>query len=384
MAYVLVENNGVEKGVLVFKHSEYRFLSSVGDDLIKNLKSNYHIGLYIGFFSVFEYEPEYVDFFIAADNVLEIKKGDKNKPRLPLNGFNFINEDLFNKNEDINKVKKYDFLFVGNSQTRKNLLKLVKAFRKLSEKGVDFSAFIINRFSDDFEQKSYLKRVRDEINKIPHNYRKGIKYLELSYQGDMLPKEMMSQIYQESRSLVCPSLSEGAARVVAEAALNDLVIISYSKMKGGTNNHLDEESDFIFSDLDLLSETLEEFIYKKNKYKFYISKNKKCYSQVESKKRLVDFLFDNGFCKERRKLEAILKSDLYNAFSGHKNILHESMSNSISDEVLSHKKMLFFVSSKLEKRVDWGRLSISFFKDFMAFFRKPIVFIKGLVKAMVR
>lgn len=207
MAYKLLSPVDGQKGIIVFKHLEIEFVNNMPARLLEELSNNYHIGLYFGFYYKLKKDLHWADFYLAADNVIEC--GNSQKPRIPLNGFNFISESEISS--DINGSKTYDMLYVGNSQTRKNLLKFVESLKVLGDRGVDFKAFIVNRKGDSLENTIYAKAVRKVLRSFKDNARRNTVYLEIDNRGDGLPKFLLKNLYQESIALVIPSRSEGAA-----------------------------------------------------------------------------------------------------------------------------------------------------------------------------
>ena len=90
---------------------------------------------------------------------------------------------------------------------------------------------------------------------------------------------------KSSKFLVLTSRSEGAARVVAEALLCGLGIISYGYMKGGTNNHLGD-CDYIYYN----ERELEDSIISSLSVNHPIQNNNlEKFNQKKSKELLVEF-----------------------------------------------------------------------------------------------
>jgi len=379
MAYILSQPNNNCKGIIIFKHLEIKFINNLDPNLINELKSNYIIGVYFGFYSKLSKDIEWADFYLAADNLIKITNSCK--PRIPLNGFNFISSKEMQSNNI--SVKKYDFLFIGNSQTRKNLLQFVKSLKVMSELSNDFKVLIINRLGESLENKFYVLQVRKTLASLSTNIRKNITYIESVTVSDPLPKDTIKLFFQQSRYLVITSRSEGAARVVGEASLNNLGVISYSKMLGGTNNHLDLNVDMLFDDFKKLPSILLSALDQRKDLDKYTSSNKNSYLEEHSKDILINNLV-NFFQLNKENLESeILPQNLYNAFSSHLNLLESKYSNNQTDEILSYKKMYLFASSLLEEPISKKAIFKCKILDFLSKIKKITNTPKTIVKLIL-
>lgn len=340
MAFVLLEPSNTEKGVLIFKHLEIQFLNKLSSSLLNEVRKKYTLGMYFGSFYKLNKDLDYIDFYLATDNVIEIN--NSTKPRIPLNGFNFIDESLFHS--EIKTEKKYDFLFVGTSITLKNLTKFLKGLTELYEQRNDFKVCIILRTTSTIEGLLYVRKIRKTLNNMPIELRKSIVYMELPTKANALPKDLMNNIYKQSRSLVIPSSLEGAARVVGEAAINNLSVISYSKMKGGTNNYLNLEMDYLFDDFSQLPDKLGKLLDRRVELEKYIAPNKSNYMESCSRIELCNYLENIVNLDSIDIYKKIKDRNLYNAFSSHLNELPEYFSNDKTDEIYSFNKMNKFLT----------------------------------------
>jgi|GEM_PF-2858704 len=378
MAYKLSQPSK-GKGIIIFKHLEIKFINRLNQNLINKLKQKYIIGVYFGFHTQLSVDIDWADFYLAADNLIKIKKSTK--PRIPLNGFNFISSQEIQS--DNITPKKYDFLFIGNSQTRKNLLPFVKSLKEMSKSTKDFNILIINRLGESLENKLYVHKIRKVLSSLQADVRKNIRYIESLTVSDPLPKDALKLFYQQSRYLVITSRSEGAARVVGEASLNNLAIISYAKMLGGTNNHLDLDVDILFDDFKDLSSTLLNALKKRGELNSYSSTNKNCYLEEYSKVILIEHLVALFNFKQTDLESELLSKNLYNAFSSHLNLLDSKFSNNQTDEILSYKKMYLFISSlTLSITPSHKKLKYNIL-DFISKFKKITNLPKTIIKLII-
>ncbi|MEM5547766.1 hypothetical protein [Pseudoalteromonas fuliginea] len=379
MAFILSQP-GKSKGILIFKHLEVNFVNRLDAKIIKRLREKYIIGVYFGFYTKLKSDIFWTDFYLAADNLISCQD-ILLKPRIALNGFNFISsEEISNENH---VDKKYDFIFIGNSQTRKNLLRYIEALQVLSEINKGYTAIIINRLGGSIENKLYVSKVRKALSALSSATRGNITYIESMTESDPLPKDFIRLLYQQSRFLVITSRAEGAARVVGEASLNNLGVISYSKMLGGTNNHLDAEVDVLFDDFKELPSILNIALTNKDRLINYSSSNKSCYLESANKEKLIKELV-NLFQLSKPDLEDELNNKiLYNAFSSHLNLLDSKYSNNRTDEIQSNKKMYLFVNHLTDSPpafIQKVRFSIL---DFMSRLKSIYSFPKAVLKMVI-
>lgn len=342
MAHILLEPSRVSKGVLVIKHSEAFFYHKLPKGLREALREKFYVGVYFGYYTELKCDMD-VDFYVADNNVLRVKNSQV--PRMYVNGINFIVPDLkyYDEYNKSNVVKDVDFLVIGNSQKRKNLTEVINVFVDLAKQGKCFRAVVINRISPSFEGRIISRKIRKSISKMPRDSRRNLIYLEQTSFSDMIPRELVFQLMKKSRALICPSRVEGAARVVGEAVLMDMIVFSNKHMKGGTNNYLDGGSDYLFNSFSDLQDKLCNFVDIRASGKGYVSKNKFYYTEEYSKEICCDFLVNSLGLPESVRGEIHGKS-LINAFSGHQNILPEKFSSSLTDEVLSVVKLYKFIS----------------------------------------
>lgn len=364
MPFLFKGKSQSSKGVLILKHSEYKVFRSMPEKIRRSVKVDYSIGVYFGFaMNLAEsWGRETVDFVVATDNVA--KGLSKDIPRIPLNGFNFI-APADEKFSDEALVKLYDFMFVGNSQTRKNLNKLVSSISELDSSGKHFSFFILNRVGLSLEEKLNARRIRKKIDSLSDEARANVTYMELNGSQDQLPKNLLFLAMRQSRALICPSRSEGAARIVAEAALRGLNIISYKHMKGGTNNFLDLKYDIIFDDFNRLSEAMVQYI---TDIEFYSKKEVKCreiYQENHSKVRFVEFLSSIISEPTNDLMKIASKLDMKNALSSHTNFLPSNCSSKMSDEALTSTSMLRYLEQVCEVNITAKMLFFAYFRDLL-------------------
>lgn len=378
MAYILLEPQGDCKGILVLKHLEVDYFSKLPESYIDVIAGAYYIAVYFGYYSKLQCDIPWSDFYIADNNVLDIEYSSR--PILRLNGFSFIDTSDFSV--DSSFIDSRDgFVFIGSSQVRKNTMHLLNA---LSDPRFIYNppqVVIINLVTRNVEGRLYTYFVRKKLKSLHDRVRGALTYLEVGPHQDKLPKYVLGSIFSRSRCLICISSAEGAARVVAEAALGGLRVISYRGMKGGTNNYLMDGRDIVLDHLDGLPNAILA-VMDESSYKCEVTPNWRSYDQESSRTKMAAFLVSHGFISNS-DLESLQSLKLYNAFSGHQNKLPPMLSSESSDEVLGYRKMLRFYTHLTGIKPDSHVEMISWIKDSLLVVRRPYVAFKGAVKVIL-
>ncbi|UTJ07341.1 glycosyltransferase [Arcobacter roscoffensis] len=338
MPFLMVDKmDTTGKGILIFKHLEIKLLEKMPKEIISKLKSKYILGMYFGSFYKLEEDLTYIDFYLAEDNVLKIE--NSTMPRINLNGYNFIGKDFEIKENVLEKY--YDLIFIGNVSRNKNLIKVIDTINKLIKKDVNIKVLIVNRSLSGVYNKILKYFIYRKLNSINSLDKKNITYIEINNpKGYQLSKKLIKDLMLQSKGLIIASKYEGAARVVAEAQLLGLNILSYEKMKGATNNHL-SEYDILFNDFNNLENKILDFI---NNYDSFYSKKDIDYSKIYLEKynriKLCENISEVCNINSSVLLKSIEHISLYNSISSHSAILpRKYVSNPQNDEISDHLTM---------------------------------------------
>jgi len=342
---------GNEKGLLIIKHMEYSYFHNMPKRLIDQVKDVYNIGLYFGFYTKRGADYKDVDFYIAEDNVLNIKSSEKH--RINFNGYNFIGDDFCQNTEKNRICKDYDFIFIGDASNRKNLYGVISAVNKILTRGQKIKILIINRINRRNLYHIILNaRIRRLLSKIKVKDRNSITYLEAdSSLGYLIPKNIIVALLKKSKALILVSRAEGAARVVAEALLLGLNVIGYKGSLGGTNNHLSSKYDIIVDDLSKLDTSMQYFMDNYDNHYRYKDIN---YSDLFCEKITKDKFLDElssllGYSS--LQIKHLLRDKVfYNSLSSHNHFLPRDVpSNKKTDECISNASMYKLLCFSLNK-----------------------------------
>ncbi len=122
----------------------------------------------------------------------------------------YLNTDIFKP--DPSQEKKYDFIFVARLEKNKGIMNLIKAIALMREKNPDVSLLIAGNGS--------LKQDVEEFVRV-HQLQKNI-----TFAGWLPTLEDIAKTYRSARIFINPSFNEGGPRVVFEAMLCGVPVIT--------------------------------------------------------------------------------------------------------------------------------------------------------------
>jgi hypothetical protein len=129
-----------------------------------------------------------------------------------INLFPFFNFLPFNKGDELDKVKLYDFIYVSGDESHKNHINLLKAWELLSEKNI----YPLLALTVPKENQGLNGRIADINN------RKNLKIVNLG----SLQHNNILRAYKSSQALIFPSYSESFGLPLIEAGSLDMPIIA--------------------------------------------------------------------------------------------------------------------------------------------------------------
>ena len=378
MPFILLKPSKSRKGIIVLKHLELFAFKSLKKRHRIEIKKKYLIGIYFGYSYILVEDIPFADFYLAEDNVINFINFKSSMPRCNLNGYNFLTVPIKNRNT----TKLFDFLFIGNSSKRKNLIFFLNALKLTINKSKNIKlniALIVvhqNSYLNNYELSkcerliSELKTEKCQFTYIKIDAKKNFK----------LPKNTIDLFYKNSRNLVLCSYGEGAARVVAEAKLHGLGVLFYELTKGGSRNHFNEKYDFIFSNIEEFSRAILSSLNNKRMDQKTLDYYKTIFSETNSKQKLAEFL-SYQFSFDLNELKNYFrKLNLMNSFQSHNQFLpREIPSVEKTDECLTPSSM-----TRLYEYLFFGKPRIKFsFRDFNYLLKIKIDFLISAFKYVI-
>jgi glycosyltransferase involved in cell wall biosynthesis len=261
MATILKKNLNGSKGILSFTHKENKKLDNpITHFFLKNslleIKKNYFLSMHWGWFHENHKDVPYIDFHLAGKGTLSFKNKSNNKI-LDFCNRNFI--DKIFKKKELNKI--YDIICITRPVKFKNIDKIFLAAKKLYEKKKFIKFLIIfpivsikslknkkefyNNLFDDYE-KIFTEEEKKYINLMPLYFEKQFP----------LSKEEICNFMNLSKIFLLPVEKEGASRVIHEALLCGLPVITCKNLKGGGLDYLNEKNSLLIEDLNNMDVTI--------------------------------------------------------------------------------------------------------------------------------
>ena len=261
MATILKKNLNGSKGILSFTHKENKKLDNpITHFFLKNslleIKKNYFLSMLWGWFHENHKDVPYIDFHLAGKGTLSFKNKSNNKI-LDFCNRNFI--DKIFKKKELNKI--YDIICITRPVKFKNIDKIFLAAKKLYEKKKFIKFLIIfpivsikslknkkefyNNLFDDYE-KIFTEEEKKYINLMPLYFEKQFP----------LSKDEICNFMNLSKIFLLPVEKEGASRVIHEALLCGLPVITCKNLKGGGLDYLNEKNSLLIEDLNNMDVTI--------------------------------------------------------------------------------------------------------------------------------
>ena len=146
---------------------------------------------------------------------------------------NYVDTNLFTPNPKIQK--KWDLIFVGRSDSQKNLVNLLDAIFLLSEQGIRLNLLLIGGSGQDPVLTDYIKKYNLPVTQISN-----------------VPNEKLPAYLNASRAFILPSLYEGHPKALLEAMSCGLSCIG-TPVPGIQEEIIHESNGYLTSDTASLS-----------------------------------------------------------------------------------------------------------------------------------
>ena len=331
--YLLKNNN---PAILVIKHLEAPLIDELPALALKTLKDNVLLGLYIGHVSG-AYNVKSLGnyrFIIAPPTIADIVRSrNYTGPILELSGFNFIPAWYFASEATV-APSRYA-VYVGNFQKRKNLVGAMRlGLLLLNTREVGELVLVLQSKNAHEKILRFLLRIiffrKTQINVVP------------KVQNINCTREEVHGYIQSSLVVLAPYLSEGAARVVAEAEALGKPLIINEEMEGGS-------LDFIKWDENIFYKSGVDSNLSVNKLKIKDRQEKKLLYGDASSLSAVKLFFREYFSVELN----IAPGSLVNAFSSHRNEIPEIYTSAEDDQIQSSCQLFQFLEDYNVAGIDW-------------------------------
>ncbi|WP_319578622.1 glycosyltransferase family 4 protein [uncultured Methanospirillum sp.] len=196
---------------------------------------------------------------------------------------NYVDTDLFSplNNED----KKWDLIYIGRSDSQKNLINLLKAIQMLRDRGEEKSLLLVGGAGSDPVISDIIHKNHLPVTQIPN-----------------LPNEHLPHYLNASRVFILPSLYEGHPKILLEAMSCEIPCIG-TPVPGIQEEIISGKTGFLASGIfpDDISSIIS-----------YVLDDEKTSSQVGKNAR--EFIQNNYGLDHISKIESHLIQDVVNSW----------------------------------------------------------------------
>ncbi len=354
MATIIKNNIFNSKGIIVFTHKEKKLLSNIITSFffkkkILQLKSLFFFSMHWGWFHKDEKDVPYIDFHLAGKGTLFFK--NNNSYVINLCNRNFIDKIFIKKNF----VKIYDLISISRPVKFKNIDKIFLALKNIYNKNIKLRSLVIFTITSEkllFNNENSYSNIFDDFNKIFTNEEKEYVTLLPIYTSNtkyFLSKSEICNYLNLSKIFILPVEKEGASRVIHEALLCGLPVITYKYLQGGGLDYLNDYNSELFDNFDQIDQSILKVYNNIDKYKFdpdITRKNLSAEFQLEEfKKELIKFYN----YKKVEWIDNLEGENLDRKLDGHQITLNENWIGTTND-LKDLKSLYFFIMHNLGQK----------------------------------
>lgn len=260
MATIIKKKENSSKGIISFTHKEKKYFNNLITNLllkkqIKEIKENYFFSMHWGWYHKDHKDIPLIDFHLAGKGTLNFKNTKSNLI------MNFCNRNFIDKKFKVKNLNKiYDIISITRPVKFKNIDKIFSALRKIYNKKIYLKVLIIFPIysKNDLNKKEYYTNLFEDYQKIFSPKERNYFSLMPVYSGSLFPlsKDDICNFLNQSKLFLLPVEKEGASRVIHEALLCGVPVITCKNLKGGGLDYLNEQNSCLIDDLDRMDETI--------------------------------------------------------------------------------------------------------------------------------
>ncbi|NJC26159.1 glycosyltransferase [Neolewinella antarctica] len=224
------------------------------------LKKHYYVGQHFGWYHQ-NYAPlPEIDFFLCTKSTVSFQ--DESKVfRIPLSSSSFIHKTF--RPMDLG-LKLWDILSVSNNGATKRLREFVLAIRRLYDRGHRMKVLVVNKMSVNEPGKRFDNELMDLYYELFSDEERN-DFVMMRLASDMsfigMPSETIAQFMNLSKVFALFSEQEGEPRVVAEALICGLPVVTWKHIRaGGSIDHLNEQNSVRFETYEKSDDALLEAV----------------------------------------------------------------------------------------------------------------------------
>lgn len=366
MATILKKFENDSKGIISFTHKEKRYIDSfISNFFLKKkfekIKRSFFLAMHWGWFHENHKDIPYIDFHLAGKGTLNFINENNNYI------VNFCNRNFIDKKFKDKKLNKiYDFISITRPVKFKNIDKIFKSFRKIYDNKIYPKVLIIFPIYNinDFNKESFYRDIFKDYNKTFSEYEKNFFTLMPVYSGETFPlsKEDICNFLNLSKIFLLPVEKEGASRVIHEALLCGLPVVTCKNLKGGGLDYLNDKNSLLIEDFETMDKTLIKAL---NNFKNFelneleIRKNLSAEYQIDNFKEELKNYYKNNNTKW---LDNCDFSNLDRKLDSHEKTLNPNWTTKTND-LKSTLSLYYFLNFILKKKNNLFTIFIIFFLE---------------------
>jgi len=373
----LKKNKNNSKGILVFTHKEISFLTNKYftkflEKEISLLKNFFLIGIHWGWYKNDLLKSDNIDFHMAGKGTLSFSSEDKILNNIIyLCNRNFI-DPVF---KNTNKEKIYDIITITRPVKFKNNKKIFENIKKIFLEGKKYKFLILFTVPSEklLKSENFYSEIFTDYNSLFNEEEK--KYINLlpiftNNSEYFLSKQMISDFLNLSKVFLLSVEKEGASRVIHEALLCGLPIITYKHLKGGGLDYLNEKNSELFEDFDKIYLSIIKILENSKNYQVdenYINQELSAENQkIKLKKYFIEF-----FVKKNISWEGEINfENLDRRLDGHFVEINNKLVQNKTNVIKNYQSFYKYIVSKINIKFSYCKLICCCLLDFAYYLKK--------------
>jgi glycosyltransferase involved in cell wall biosynthesis len=257
MAHLFKKKSKDNKGIIIFTHKEWPWLLSGHQETLKKLKKDYFLGWHQGGQGGAIGPNPNIDFFMTTDKIGKVPNSEF---KIPYMSRNFLSEEYENL---IIEDRYFDIICVNRVYKIKMTVPLLKAIRKLFDKGKKYKCLLVLPTAENENSSSYDTNIVKLYNSMfSYEEKKYVTLVRTSKEIGFLgiSSQTLNWFYNNSKCLYVGSTNEGGCKVASEGALSGCNLVYYKKTNSGIPDNVHGGNGFPFDGYDSIDVSLEKAV----------------------------------------------------------------------------------------------------------------------------
>ena len=259
VAHIFKQTSEAGKGIVVFTHKEADWARSCpqATDALRYMRHEYLLGVHYGHLTSKSRES-WEEFCMGVESTVTFT--GEPPYRIPFNSRVFTPE-WFRPRPEVGKF--WDVINVSRNLRLKRLDAFLLAVRRLYDRGMKSRVLLVcPTSSNETPDRNFVDLVDAYRDMFSSQERERFTVMRLGADLDHLgiSNRTVAHFYNSSKVFCLLSPHEGESRVIHEALLSGLAIVTYRGLQGGGRDYLDESNCVSFDDYERVDEALMEAV----------------------------------------------------------------------------------------------------------------------------